>query len=307
MLLRTRLRLLKGSGVILLIAAGILFNAGRSSSVHIPVLAKMLCLLLGLLIGSLGAFLVWRGRQHAAKADAERILTDHKPDVLYLRSFRIDQSTADYAFENALTGADESALASTEEQLADVIRPIGDLVAIGRPGEGLPTPGAARIYASDDEWKELVKRQMRAAQLIIIRAGAGENLLWELKQAVETVNPQKLLILVLKMNADDYEFFRMNVWPILGVSLPRWIRQFQGFIGFGADWEPRFFPLRIPYMDFRPTFFSLFGEPFFIYRLKFALRPVFKSLGQEWQPPPHWKPTPRIIRKLVESVRTFFH
>jgi hypothetical protein len=144
-------------------------------------------------------------------------------------------------------------------------------------------------------------------RLVIIRAGTGENLLWELKQAVETLNPQKLLILVLEINADDYEFFRINVWPVLGVSLPKWARQFRGFIGFGADWKPSFFPLRIPYMYFRPTFFGLFEEPFFIYRLKFALRPVFERLGLEWQPPPHWKPTPRIIRKLVESVRTFFH
>jgi hypothetical protein len=109
------------------------------------------------------------------------------------------------------------------------------------------------------------------------------------------------------MIADDYEFFSTNVKPIFGVSLPAWIRQFRGLIGFGADWEPKFFPLRIPYMYFRPTFSALFKEPFFIYRLKFTLRPVFESLGLEWQPPPGWKPTPRIIRKLVESVRTYFH
>jgi len=38
--------------------------------------------------GSVGAFLFWRGRQYASKADAERILTDSNPDVLYLRAFR---------------------------------------------------------------------------------------------------------------------------------------------------------------------------------------------------------------------------
>ncbi len=302
MLLRTRLRLLKSSGVILLIAAFILVNAGR---LHIPVFPKLLCLPLGFLIGYLGALLFWRGRQYAAKADAKRILTDHKPDVLYLRSFRSDQSAGDYAFSKAMAGADD--LATMEDYLVDVLRPIGDLVAIGRPGETLPTPGAARMYACDEEWKEVVKGQMQAARLVVIRAGAGENLLWELKQAVETLNPQKLLIIVPEMIADDYEFFRTNVKPVLGVSLPEWIRQFRGLIGFGADWEPSFFPLRIPYMYFRPTFSALFGEPFFIYRLKFTLRPVFESLGLEWQPPPGWKPTPRIIRKLVESVRTFFH
>src|SRR5881409_57079 len=104
MVLRTRLRLLKSSGVILLLAAFMLLGAGRSSNLHIPDVAKLFCLLLGGLIGALGAFLVWRGRQYAAKADAERILTDHKPDVLYLRSFRSDQSAAAYAFENFMAG-----------------------------------------------------------------------------------------------------------------------------------------------------------------------------------------------------------
>ena len=75
-----------------------------------------------------------------------------------------------------------------------MLRPFGDLIAIGRPGERLPTPGAARIYTSDEEWKDVVKRQMQAAQLVVIRADVGENVFWELTQAVKTLNPQKLLI-----------------------------------------------------------------------------------------------------------------
>src|SRR5215470_17087038 len=55
------------------------------------------------LIFSVGAFLLWRGRQYAAKADTERIVTDSNPDVLYLRSFRSDPSTAGYVFSSALT------------------------------------------------------------------------------------------------------------------------------------------------------------------------------------------------------------
>src|SRR6184192_4310275 len=91
-----------------------------------------------------GLFLFWRGSQYAAKADAERILTEHEPEVLYLRPFRSDSSTAKYVF-STLT-PELSGLETEEEQLADVLRPFGDLVAIGRPGEDLPEPGAARIY-----------------------------------------------------------------------------------------------------------------------------------------------------------------
>jgi hypothetical protein len=233
------------------------------------------------LIFSVGAFLLWRGRQYAAKADTERIVTDSNPDVLYLRSFRSDPSTARYVFSSALTSRFET----EEEQLRDVLRPIGDLVAIGKPGEDLPTPGATRIYVSDEEWKEEVKRRMRAARLVVIRAGVGENLLWEAKHALETLNPQKLLMLVLNMKAKDYETFCTKVNPLLGVSLPegailpRLSRRVSGFIGFDADWKPSFFPLRAPF--FRWSRFKPYRAYF-----KFALRPVFERVGLEWQPPP---------------------
>jgi len=234
------------------------------------------------LIFSVGVFLLLRGRQYAAKTDTERIVIDSNPDVLYLRSFHSDPSTARYVFSSALTSQFES----EEEQLRDVLRPIGDLVAIGKPGEDLPTPGAARIYVSDEKWKEEVKRRMRAARLVVIRAGAGENLLWEAKHAFETLNPEKVLILVLNMKAKDYESFRTKVNTLLGMSLPegvtlpRFSRRVSGFIDFTADWKHNFFPLRAApffrrgiYARYRPLF-------------KFALRPVFERFGVEWQPPP---------------------
>ena len=230
-----------------------------------------------------GAFLFWRGRQYAAKADAERIITDPNPDVLYLRAFRSDPSLKGYLFSSIRVA--NVGMTTPEEQLADVLRPIGDLVAIGQPGEGLPKPGAARIYASDEEWKEVVKRQMRAARLVIIRAGGGENLLWEMKQAVETLNPQKVLILVLQMKAKHYESFRTKVNPVLGVRLPegatlwRHFGRVSGFIGFGADWKPSVFPLGVPY--FRRDADKPYRQLF-----KLALRPVFERFGLEWQPPP---------------------
>jgi hypothetical protein len=229
-----------------------------------------------------GLFLFWRGSQYAAKADAQRILTDHKPEVLYLRSFRSDPSTAKYIFSTSSPLL--SGLETQEEQLAEVVRPFGDLVAIGEPGEDLPEPGAARIYVSDEEWKEVVKRRMRAARLVIIRAGGGENLLWELGQAMETLKPEKLLILVLRMYVNDYESFCTKADPLLNMSLPEGAEtlerfgQVSGFIGFAADWKPSFFPLQAPFLRtslFKP-YLSLF---------KFALKPVFESFGLEWQPP----------------------
>ena len=226
-----------------------------------------------------GAFLYWRGRQYAAQAIAESVITDDKPHLLYLRPFRSDYTT--------IKALGPSLETTEEEQLADVLRPFGELVAIGRPGESLPTPGAARIYTSDEKWKDVVKRQMLATRLVVIRAAVGENVLWELTQAAETIDPQKLLILVLKLKAEEYESFRAKANPILGVSLPEgailWrfgrvygFRRVSGFISFAADWKPSFLALKGSY--FRSGSYKSLA--------KYALKPVFERFGVEWEPPP---------------------
>jgi hypothetical protein len=239
-----------------------------------------------------GAFLSWRGRQYAAQASVESVITDAKPHLLYLRSFRSDSTTTKEVFRSEFATTEE-------EQLADVLRPFGELVAIGRPGEGLPTPGAARIYTSDEEWKDVVKRQMRTARLVVIMAAVGGNVLWELTQAVETLEPQKVLILVLEMTAKDYESFRTKANPILGVSLPgaraTWRRGVSGFISFAANWKPSFLALKAPY--FRSGSFKSLA--------KYALRPVFESSGFEWQPPPISVVSLRVFFLMVGLVVSF--
>jgi hypothetical protein len=123
-----------------------------------------------------GAFLLYRGRQYAAQASAKTIITDSKPHVLYLRAFRSDTSALKQASSlNAYGLLGTLTPKSEEEQLAEVLLPFGELIAIGRPGESLPNPGAARIYTSDAEWKDVVKRQIQGAQLVVIRAAVGEN------------------------------------------------------------------------------------------------------------------------------------
>ena len=105
-----------------------------------------------------GLLLHFRGRQHAEKFRAtgpESAATDSKADVLYLRSVSTDAPTSFKILQSGLT--------TEEEQLADVLRPFGDLVAIGQPGEALPIPGATRVYANDSEWKNVVLERMSRA------------------------------------------------------------------------------------------------------------------------------------------------
>jgi hypothetical protein len=272
-----------------LIAAGIVFNIVIQAvpydlipSVPFHVLAwgrMALQYFAMLVIIPAGAFLLWRGRQYAAQARAKLIVTDSRSRVLYLRAFRSDASTSKQAFFNTFDSRFLLGLESEEEQLAEVLLPFGELIAIGRPGERLPAPGAARIYTSDEEWKDVVKRQIQAARLVVIRAAAGENVFWELTQAVSVLDPQKLLIL-LNMKVRDYESFRARADSVLGVPLPESTqlvrrRRVSGFLGFADGWKSSFFALRAPF--FRGGSFK---------RLcKYALRPVFENFGIEWRAP----------------------
>jgi hypothetical protein len=208
---------------------------------------------------------------------AKRIISDSKPDVLYLRGFGTDPP-----FSATAMGFTSGWL-TDEEQLGEVLQPFGDLVAIGKPGETLPTPGAARLYASDAEWKKVVTDQMQTARLVVIRAGTSEGLLWELKQAVQIMNPKKLLILLLKMRKKHYEAFKKEADQIFNATFPKVheLKRFgtiSGFVRFSPDWSPNFLPLRAPSLalGYKP-YCTLF---------KFTLRPVFEEYGLEWKPPP---------------------
>src|SRR5262245_32747131 len=115
---------------------------------------------------------IFRIRRRAAQRrnlGPQSPLNDDRPDVLYLRCFHTD------AFRPGL----DLRLATEEEDLEAAVSPLGDLIAIGRPGESLPTPGAARMYCTEDEWQNAVCQRMRVAPLVIIRAGQGDGLLWE--------------------------------------------------------------------------------------------------------------------------------
>ena len=42
------------------------------------------------------------------------------------------------------------------------------LVAIGRPWEWLPMPGAARLYVSDEDWKNVASALMAQAAVLML-------------------------------------------------------------------------------------------------------------------------------------------
>ena len=86
------------------------------------------------------------------------------------------------------------AAVSPEQELARILGRVGPVVAIGRPGEPLPELGAARLYASDDEWRDVIRDLMRRARLVVVRAGATPNLQWEIDEAVRLLPLRHLVI-----------------------------------------------------------------------------------------------------------------
>jgi hypothetical protein len=181
--------------------------------------------------------------------------------------------------------ASSTGLVSKEEQLAATVAPIGPMVAIGRPGERLPKPGAVRAYAGDEEWREVVDNWLSISRLVILRAGATEGLWWEIKRAFTVVGPDKIVIFMLGLKRTAYESFAKRVRTELGIELPdfndvRSGRRASGFFEFVHDWrKPRFLPLRAPYWRTSPwkPMQRLFHQ---------ALRPVFLRLGVSWRPSP---------------------
>ena len=252
-------RIIKWTGIFLFITGTPLY-VYRSTAYKINILGALMLLV--------GAFLYWRSRQYAAEAVANRIISDSTPNVLYLRGFATDPSFLATAL-GFLSG-----WLTDEEQLREVLQPFGDLVAIGKPGETLPTPGAARLYASDAEWKKDVTDQMQTARLVVIRAGTSGGLLWEVTEVVQLVNPKKLLILILNMGRKNYEAFRKEADQIFNATFPsvHELKRFgtiSGFVRFSPDWSPNVLPLRAPSLaiGYKP-YCTLF---------KFTLRPVLPS------------------------------
>ncbi len=116
----TKIKYLKWTGIFLLITGTPLF-AYRSTAYNTTIFN-----ILGSLMLLVGAFLYWRSRQYAAEAVANRIISDSKPDVLYLRGFGTDPP-----FSATAMGFTSGWL-TDEEQLGEVLQPFGDLVTIGR-------------------------------------------------------------------------------------------------------------------------------------------------------------------------------
>lgn len=115
---------------------------------------------------------------------AERAMVDdHRAPVLYLRPF---------------TNEESGSPANPEEVVvAFAARPVGPLVAVGRPEDRLPPFGARRVYSDEEgrDWREVVADYLDRAALVVVSAGSSEGLRWEIERVVSSVQPEKVIVL----------------------------------------------------------------------------------------------------------------
>jgi hypothetical protein len=244
-----------------------------------------------LLIG--GGFLFFRGGQLAARRLSEQPIPADDRFVLYLRPFRSDPSVATRSLLPVLT-AGLFKLLTDVEQLARAVAPFGPTLVIGRPGEGLPRPGAVALYSSDAEWQDLVRSKMSSANLVIIRPGPSAGVQWELARARELVAPRNLLIELRGNGISKYQDIRTRA-ATAGIELPKNIKRRGGFIRFTGEWKAKYLPLAGPYWRCR-------GLDQYRRQSTFTLRPVFKRRGVHWTAPA----VSKTVLAILALPATFF-
>lgn len=218
------------------VAAFVYFMESLRSWSGVPVLV------IALLLGIAGMRSLGRAKRFEASTGYKVLEEDQRPPVVYLRSFKDDARAAHRISMAGLR-------VNTEEgELADLVKHIGPLVAIGRPGEELPFFGAARVYVGQDDWQKRVRELLSNAPMVILRAGSTAGLWWEVEQCAKYVMPRRLVVLV-PLKRLDYEEFRRKAQDFFPCRLPDYNGRYIGattlraVLYFDDDWTPHMEPV----------------------------------------------------------------
>lgn len=238
-----------------------------------------------------GARVLRRARQHLTPVlRSLDELGSEQPPVLFLRSFSDDAGFARLQRSKWLNPWTTSR-DTEEEQLARAVEPFGRMVALGRPGDPRPLTGAARHYASDEQWQDQVQKVLDQAGLVLLACGSGRGLQWEVDQLIARDRPEQL-VLILSRDVDQYEEFANS----LGVLFPRGLPEYRSSdlpspapahtytraaVWFEADWTPHLEHLghRDPSAREEPL---VAREQWVRTAFAQAIQPVFERAGLSW-------------------------
>lgn len=179
-----------------------------------------LAVLMFVLIGR-GVSVLRRGWRHEAASADEALRDDPREPVLYLRAFADD---GQMMMERDAIGiarmiGNHIVAASPEQELAIILRRVGPVLAIGKPGEVLPELGAARLYVAHDQWQQTVLTLMARASLVVLRIGASTGIQWEIEQTLTQV-PRERVVLLLLGEGETMALAARQLAQQLGVDIP---------------------------------------------------------------------------------------
>ena len=177
---------------------------------------------------------------------------------------------------------------SSEETIARHFESYGPVVAIGRPGELLSTPGAARVYLADDEWQAVVLDELKRSQAVVMQPGSTEGVRWELERIRERVEPYRVLLCLVSFwkDPDRYEDLTRLLRRTFRVEMPRIIPFLDrpAFVYFDAGWVPR-----VQELSYKcPAIWPFTAEAA---DLNYSLHPFLQGIhGGDREPPrrPRW-------------------
>jgi hypothetical protein len=241
---KARGRRLQILGVSLLVGGYLCFKGERSETSE-PTVSwfEFLVFVMACAAMPSGGVIAYYGRQLAARTARDAIAEDARPPIVYLRSFKDDNNRTFFLglIWTLSVVAESSDLFETHEEiLAKVFSKYGPLVAIGRPGESLPTLGAARMYVSHEEWHGIALNLIRSAVMVIVRLGRTEGVWWEVTTALSFVRKKRLLFELSSgwlSRKSIYLRFRNAVAEACDVSLPEYKRKYR-FVYFDAEGTP---------------------------------------------------------------------
>jgi hypothetical protein len=173
--------------------------------------AVFLPIVLFLVFCAFSAYLFRTWKQKQGPTVEEALANDPRRPVLYLRPFQSDSlrySDVDsrlrgsvFSIFGGLSSLFLFAIGFTrrktgEELMVDMMRNMGPVIAIGRPGEKIPPVGAARVYVGDADWKEVVRTYLRRCQFVLMFAGTTPGFAWELGEICRSTPFRPTLILL---------------------------------------------------------------------------------------------------------------
>lgn len=188
-------------------------------------------------------FLRHAWQSSARSAESELWRAGARRPIFYLRSFALDEQLARPTFLERYFGT--RPFSTIEQQVTTLLRRLGPVIAIGRPGEKLPPLGAARFYVSDELWQRKVADVVKASQLVVWASGLTEGLGWEIAHLVQEIDPKQFVLwahphLMRRSPANteaEWTKFRDKFGSIFPQPLPEKLGDARFFL-FDSKWNP---------------------------------------------------------------------